>query len=74
MTLYIMRKNSWFAIGMATIAMLEYIYFLFSFPVEEWHFLRRAIAKDKPYSQFIRTSYLERFGEESRKGRMYVNF
>lgn len=45
----------------ACIAMAEYVYFLFSFPVESWHFHKRALSWNKPYAQYLRDSYIERF-------------
>lgn len=44
-----------------SVSMAEYVYFLFAFPVEAWHFHKRAISKEKPYAQMIRDSYIERF-------------
>jgi hypothetical protein len=29
---------------------MEYVYFLFAFPVEAWHYHRRALSTNKPYS------------------------
>ena len=69
-TIYIFRKNSWLVLGLATLCMIEYIYFLFSFPVESWYFHKRAISSDKPYAQFLRDSYIERF-PNSRKATQY---
>jgi hypothetical protein len=39
------------------VAAMEYVYFLFAFPVEAWHYHKRAISTNKPYSQFLRDSY-----------------
>ena len=47
----------------ATVSMAEYIYFLFAFPVESWHYHKRALSKDKPYAQILRDTYIERFPE-----------
>jgi hypothetical protein len=55
------RKNSLPAIATAVLSMAEYVYFLFSFPVENWHFHKRALAKDKPYAQYLRDTYIARF-------------
>jgi hypothetical protein len=44
-TLIIFRHaKSWFRIGVAVTAAVEYVYFLFAFPVEAWHFHKRAIS------------------------------
>jgi hypothetical protein len=51
-------------------AMGEYVYFLFSFPVESWHFHKRAISKDKPYAQLLRDTYIQRF-PNTRKAKIY---
>lgn len=42
-------------------AMMEYVYFLFAFPVESWHFHRRALSTQQPYAQYLRDTYIERF-------------
>lgn len=60
-TAIIFRKSSFPVILLASVATLEYVYFLFAFPVEEWHYHRRALSTNKPYSQFLRDSYRTRF-------------
>ena len=59
----IFRQNSTPALMLAVVAMMEYAYFLFAFPVESWHFHRRALSTQQPYAQFLRDSYIERFPE-----------
>jgi len=49
---------------------IEYIYFLFNFPVEAWHFHRRAVSTNKPYAQLLRDSYIARF-PDSPKADLY---
>ena len=61
MTVWTLRKTSWAWMGLGAFLMIEYIYFLFNFPVEAWHFHRRALSTDKPYAQYIRDSYQARF-------------
>ena len=65
------RKNSLPVIATAVMSMAEYVYFLFSFPVENWHFHKRAVAKDKPYAQYLRDTYIERFPQTC-KARVYT--
>ena len=55
------RKHSWIVLMTVVMSMAEYVYFLFSFPVENWHFHKRAISRDKPYAQLLRDTYIERF-------------
>jgi hypothetical protein len=50
LTAVIFRKNSWFAMGTACVCMAEYVYFLFAFPVEAFHFHKRAMSKHLPYA------------------------
>ena len=64
------RKHSYLAISTALMSMAEYVYFLFSFPVENWHFHKRAISKDKPYAQYLRDSYIKRF-PDTKKALVY---
>ena len=61
MTAILFRKHSWFVLMTSVMSMAEYVYFLFSFPVENWHFHKRALSRDKPYAQLLRDSYIERF-------------
>ena len=56
-----LRKTSWWMIGFGAFFMVEYVYLLFNFPVEAWHFHRRALSTDKNYAQMIRDSYITRF-------------
>ena len=65
-----LRKQSWPAILLSFVIAAEYIYFLFNFPVEAWHFHRRALSVDKPYAQFLRDSYISRF-PDSPKSAVY---
>ncbi len=46
----VFRKSSVPVILLTSVATLEYVYFLFAFPVEEWHYHRRALSVNKPYS------------------------
>ena len=50
MTCVILRKNSWITIVCGIIGISQYNYHLFSFPVESWHFHKRAISTDKEYA------------------------
>ena len=61
LTMFLVRKTSWKIIALSGFLMAEYIFFLFNFPVEAWHFHRRAISTDKPYAQMIRDSYVQNF-------------
>ena len=61
LTAWTLRKTSWAWMGLGCFLMLEYVYFLFNFPVEAWHFHRRALCTDKPYAQYIRDSYRAKF-------------
>lgn len=70
LTLFLLRRTSWKMMGIGAFLMVEYIYFLFNFPVEAWHFHRGAIRTDKPYAQMLRDSYTERFPNTS-KAEMY---
>jgi hypothetical protein len=57
----VFKQNSYPAIILASVAMLEYVYFLFAFPVESWHFHKRALSTSLPYAQYLRETYIERF-------------
>ena len=57
----ILRKQSAATIVTACACMAEYVYFLFAFPVENWHYHKRAVSRDKPYAQHVRDSYITRF-------------
>ena len=63
MTLWTLRRTSWGYMAFGAFFMVEYIYFLFNFPVEAWHFHRRALSTNKAYAQHLRDSYLVRFPE-----------
>jgi hypothetical protein len=65
-----LRHSSWPVLAMGTCGMIEYVYFLFAFPVEAWHFHRRAMTVDREYSQHLRDSYIAKF-PESKKSKMY---
>ena len=70
LTVFMLRRTSWKIMALGGFLMLEYIYFLFNFPVEAWHFHRRALQTDLPYAQMLRDSYSERF-PDTRKAEMY---
>mmetsp|Transcript_32270 Transcript_32270/g.37989 ORF Transcript_32270/g.37989 Transcript_32270/m.37989 type:complete len:101 (+) Transcript_32270:316-618(+) len=70
LTLFILRKTNWKVMAIGGFLMVEYIYFLFNFPVEAWHFHRRALSTDKPYAQLIRDSYVRNF-PDSPKAELY---
>ena len=57
----VFRGHSFPVIACVVGATLEYVYFLFAFPVESWHFHKRACSVNRPYAQFLRDSYRERF-------------
>lgn len=67
---FIFRQSSWPVIGLTLCATAEYVYFLFAFPVEAWHFHRRALSTNRPYAQYLRDSYVERF-PDTHKARLY---
>ena len=71
LTLFLLRKTSWKKMIFGAFVMVEYIYLLFNFPVEAWHFHRRALCSDKLYSQLIRDSYIAKF-PNSPKAQIYV--
>lgn len=58
---FLLRKTSWKVMAFGAFLMVEYVYLLFNFPVEAWHFHRRALSTDKAYAQLIRDSYISRF-------------
>jgi hypothetical protein len=58
--IYMTRKQGVWAILGSSIFVLNWVYIVFSFPVEDMAFHRRAIS-DLPYSQAIRDSYTEEF-------------
>ena len=66
----ILRKSSKPVIAFGVVFAVEYVYWLFNFPVEAWHFHMRAISVDKPYAQFLRDSHIERF-PNSHKSSVY---
>ena len=45
----IFKSTPWLA-GCAAVFTAEYVYFLFAFPVEAWHFHKRALSTSKPYA------------------------
>ena len=57
----IFRKAGMWACALACGATMEYVYFLFSFPVEAYWFHRRALSTSQPYARFLRESYIEKF-------------
>ena len=65
-----LRKQSWPTIVLSFVIAAEYVYFLFNFPVEAFHFHRRAMSDNKPYAQFLRDSYISNF-PNSPKSEMY---
>ena len=69
-TVVLLRKWSIPIIMLSTIGMAEYVYFLFSFPVEAFHFHKAAMNYGRKYSQYLRDSYIERF-PDSKKAIFY---
>ena len=65
-----LRKSSLPVILFGAAFSIEYVYWLFNFPVESWHFHMRAASVDKPYAQFLRDSYIARF-PDSAKANIY---
>ena len=55
---------------MAAAGMIEYVYFIFAFPIEAFAYHRRAMSTDKPYAQYIRDSFIKEF-PDSHKARLY---
>ena len=70
LTLVALRKTSWKIMGIGAVLMVEYLYFLFNFPVESWHFHRRALSTSKPFAQMLRDSYIDKF-PDTHKAEMY---
>lgn len=62
----IFRSHSIPVLILAAVATMEYVYFLFAFPVESWHFHKRALSTTQPYAQFLRDSYSERFPDSKK--------
>ena len=60
-TAIIFRRAGMWPCSLACGATMEYVYFLFAFPVEAYWFHRRALSCDKPFSRFLRESYIEKF-------------
>ena len=60
-TLWTFRQAGVLPCAVALCATLEYVYFLFAFPVETYWFHRRALSTSKPYAAFLRQQYVERF-------------
>ena len=56
LTAVIFRKHSFPSIMVATGLAVEYVYLLFAFPVEAWHFHKRALSTNSrlPYSAYLR--------------------
>ncbi len=50
LTAILLRRHPLPAILTGCACMAEYIYFLFAFPVENWHFHKRAVSRDKAYA------------------------
>ena len=46
----IFRHHSPFAIAASVVCMAEYVYFVFAFPIESWHFHKRALSRELEYS------------------------
>ena len=70
LTVFVLRKTSWLYMALGAFLCMEYVFFLFNFPVEAWHFHRRALSTDKPYAQLVRDSFVARF-PSSAKAAMY---
>jgi len=45
-----LRQSSRLVFWIGIVSSLEYVYFLFSFPVESWLYHKRAISTNKPYA------------------------
>ena len=69
-SLILLRKSHFGVILFGVAGMVEYVYFLFAFPVENWFFHKRAISTSQPYAQLLRDSYIQRF-PSSEKAKMY---
>lgn len=54
---FVMRHSSWPVLAFAMVVTIEYVYFLFAFPVESWHFHKRALSTNLPYAQYLRDSF-----------------
>ena len=61
-TVLLLRKHfpAW-QVGFATLFMIEYVFFVFSFPIEAHLFHKAALDANRPYSQYLRDSYISRF-------------
>lgn len=57
----IFRRAGMWPCALACGATMEYVYFLFAFPVEAYWFHRRALSTSQPYARFLRESYIEKF-------------
>ena len=65
-SLFVFRGAGLGWVAFAGVATLQYVYILFAFPVEAWHFHRRAISTSRlnqegTYAQWMRDSYIQRF-------------
>ena len=60
-TAILLRKSGLAICTLSTVCMAEYVYFLFSFPVESFHFHKTALNPHKKYSQYLRDTYIARF-------------
>lgn len=69
-TIFVLRKSSYPVIVMAAAGMVEYVYFLFAFPIEAFAFHKRAMSTSKPYAQHLRDQFISAF-PESPKARLY---
>ena len=53
--------------------MAEYVYFMFSFPIEEHHFHKCALSTEQEYSQLLRDTFIQRFGDSGHyKAKIYL--
>ena len=68
----LVRKQGAGVIVLSMLAMVEYIHLVFSFPIEQFHFHKCAMNyRDKQYSQFLRDTYIQRFGLDNPKAQLY---
>ena len=65
----IFRQHSLPVILFVVAATFEYVYFIFAFPVEAWHFHKRAVSVNQPFAQHIRDSYIKRFPDSGKSKR-----
>ena len=70
-TIAVLRKHfSVPFVALMTVSMVEYVYLVFSFPIESHLFHSAALNENKPYGHYIRTSYVNRF-PDSEKAKLY---